>query len=46
MGSLDSLCTVLGVWIYVTLPTVYILLRSDNEELEELDVYYCALLAS
>lgn len=39
-------CSGLGVWIYETLPTVYILLSSDNEQLEELDVCDCVLLAS
>lgn len=41
-----EVCSVLEVWIYETLPTVYILLRSDNEQLEELDVCDCILLAS
>lgn len=43
VGSLDLSNSVLAVWIYVTLPTVYILLRTSNEELEELDVCYCVL---
>lgn len=41
-----EVCSVLGVWIYETLPTVYIFLRLDNEQLEELDVCDCVLLAS
>lgn len=46
VGSGGLSCSVLGVWIYETLPTVYILLRSVNEQLEELDVCGCVLLAS
>lgn len=33
-----------GVWVYVTLPSVYTLLRPDNEELES-EMYYFILLA-
>lgn len=33
-----------GVWVYVTLPSVYILLRPDNEELES-EMHYFILLA-